>query len=84
MSEPQQGITITIDKFYLLPAMAIGCFILSIIMAHTTGNCDPSGKADACFTILNVWRLITTSLSLVGTVIFTIATFVILFDTTGR
>ncbi len=84
MSEPQQGITITIDKFYLLPAMAIGCFILSIIMAHTTGNCDLSGKADACFTILNVWRFITTGLSLIGTFVFTIVTFVVLFDRTGR
>ena len=84
MSEPQQGITITIDKFYLLPAMAIGCFILSIIIAHTTGNCDPSNKTDPCFTILNVWRFITTVLSLVGTLAFTIATFAILFDTTGR
>ncbi len=79
MTEPQQGITITIGKFYSLPAMAIGCFILSIIMAHTTGNCDAHGP-DACITILNTWRLIATLLSLAGTLVFTIATFVILFD----
>jgi len=87
MSEPQQGITITIDKFYLLPAMAIGCFILSIIMAHTTGNCDFSNNArgpDACFTILNTWRLIATMLSLIGTFAFTLATFMVLFDRTRR
>jgi len=82
MSE-QQGVTITIDKFYTLPAMAIGCFILSIIMAHTTGNCDYTNArgADACFTILNVWRFVATILSLGGTVGFTIATFVTLFNT---
>ncbi len=84
MSEPQQGITITIDKFYLLPAMAIGCFILSIIMAHTTGDCYDSNKPDACFTILNTWRFIATILSLIGTFAFTIATFMVLFDSPRR
>jgi len=81
MSEEKQGVTITVNKFYTLPTMAIGCFILSIIMAHTTGNCDYTNQrgADACFTILNTWRFIATILSLGGTLAFTIATFVVLF-----
>ncbi len=79
MSEQQQGVTITINKFYSLPAMAIVCFILSTIMAHTTGDCYDSNKPDACFTILNVWRFVAIILSLGGTLGFTIATFVVLF-----
>ncbi len=73
-------ITLTLSKKCLVPALAIGLFILSFIgAAYTTGN-SVHGEP----TLWDLWRGLMVLASFVGGIILTIWSIAIIFDLETR